>query len=181
MAHKKAPTIEESISPNLIPMIDIMFLLLLFFMLGADMSQRELAGELILPEAAKVPEDDNKKVTGEEQTTINIHHETEDGSACPINANGGICREEGHWQWSIRGKGFNKTTIKEQLAIEAQMNMETEPDPIAKKVLSARNVLIRADSAAPYGDIQAVITECGGVGIYKVEVAAARPAPTGMK
>ena len=29
-------------NPNLIPMIDIMFLLLLFFMLGADMGQREL-------------------------------------------------------------------------------------------------------------------------------------------
>ena len=33
---------EEDVSPNLIPMIDIMFLLLLFFMLNADMSQREL-------------------------------------------------------------------------------------------------------------------------------------------
>ena len=177
MAHKKAPVIEESISPNLIPMIDIMFLLLLFFMLGADMSQRELAGELILPEAAKVPEDDNKKVEGEEHTTINIHHEVEDGSACAVNANGGICREEGHWQWSIRGKNFNKNTLKDQLAIEAAMNMETEPDPVAKKVLSARNVLIRADSAAPYGDIQKVIELCGTVGIYKVEVAAARPSP----
>ena len=176
MAHKKAPVIEESISPNLIPMIDIMFLLLLFFMLGADMSQRELAGELILPEAAQVPENKNIKVEGVEYTTINVHHETPDGSPCPVNANGGICREESHWQWSIRGKNYNKDTLKEQLQVEAEMNMETVPDPVAKKLLSARNVLIRADSAAPYGDIQKVIEYCGLVGIYKIEVAAARPA-----
>ena len=61
------------------------------------------------------------------------------------------------------------------------MNMETVPDPVAKKLLSARNVLIRADSAAPYGDIQKVIEYCGLVGIYKIEVAAARPAAAAKK
>ena len=179
MSKHPKPTVEESISPNLIPMIDIMFLLLLFFMLGADMSQRELAGELVLPEAAQVPETDKNKVEGVEYTTINVHHETPDGSPCPVNANGGICREQGHWQWTIRGKNFNKDTLKEQLQIEAEMNMELVEDPVAHKKLSARNVLIRADSAAPYGDIQKVIELCGTVGIYKVEVAAARPAPPG--
>jgi biopolymer transport protein ExbD len=176
MSKHKPPQVEESISPNLIPMIDIMFLLLLFFMLGADMTQRELAGELILPEASQVPEDDKKKVGGEEYTTVNIHHEVQDGTACAVNANGGICREEGHWQWSIRGKNYNKDTIKGQLQLEAEMNMERDPDPVAKKILSARNVLVRADSAAPYGDIQKVIEACGTASIYKVEVAAARPA-----
>jgi len=179
MSRHKKPEVEESISPNLIPMIDIMFLLLLFFMLGADMSQRELAGELVLPEAAQVPESKTDKDEGVQYTTINIHHDPEDGSPCAVNANGGICREDGHWQWSIRAKNFNKNTLKEQLQIEAEMNMETVPDPVAKKLLSARNVLIRADSAAPFGDIQKVIELCGLVGIYKIEVAAARPAPEG--
>src|ERR1700741_604938 len=137
MAHKKPAVIEESISPNLIPMIDIMFLLLLFFMLGADMSQRELAGELILPEAAKVQIDTTRR---EDNTTINIHHEAQDGSRCSMFANG-ICREDGHWQSSIRGRSFDK----DALAIEASLSMESEPDPVAKKFLSARNVLIRAD------------------------------------
>ena len=41
MSRKKGGAAEH-VNPNLIPMIDIMFLLLLFFMLGADMSQREL-------------------------------------------------------------------------------------------------------------------------------------------
>ena len=178
MSKHKKTEVEESITPNLIPMIDIMFLLLLFFMLGADMSQRELAGDLVLPEASKVQEDDNKKVAGIEHTTINIHHGTDDGSNCAVFANGGICREEGHWKWAIRGKNYDKSTLKDRLQIEAEMNMETVPDPVAGKILSARKVLIRADDAAPYGDIQKVIELCGTVSIYKVEVAAALPAPT---
>ena len=46
----KVPETEESVGCNLIPMIDIMFLMLLFFMLGADMTQRELA-DVKLPKA----------------------------------------------------------------------------------------------------------------------------------
>jgi biopolymer transport protein ExbD len=177
--HKKKAEIEENITPNLIPMIDIMFLLLLFFMLGADMSQRELAGELVLPVASKVQEDDNRKIVGEENTTINIHHATDDGSKCAVNANGGICREEKHWKWAIRGQNYDKNTLKAQLVLEAEMNMEPAPDPVAKVILSARRVLIRADAAAPYGDIQKVIELCSAAKIYKVEVAAAQPTPEG--
>ena len=50
----------EHVNPNLIPMIDIMFLLLLFFMLGADMGQRELE-EVMLPKAASMKEDKENK------------------------------------------------------------------------------------------------------------------------
>ena len=38
MSRFATPQPEENVSCNLIPMIDIMFLLLLFFMLGADMT-----------------------------------------------------------------------------------------------------------------------------------------------
>ena len=50
MSRKRSkPSVKEDVTCNLIPMVDIMFLLLLFFILGADMSQREQA-DLILPE-----------------------------------------------------------------------------------------------------------------------------------
>src|SRR5437763_748397 len=52
----KMVTTQESINPNIIPMIDIMFLILLFFMLSADMGNRELE-EVILPLANDVKED----------------------------------------------------------------------------------------------------------------------------
>lgn len=176
MSKKQRAVAEESISPNLIPMIDIMFLLLLFFMLSADMSQRQLE-EVVLPQASQVKEDKPDATMGETTTTINIHHSTEKGVNCAVYANGGVCREPTHWQWAIRGKDYNATSIKDQLQIEAQLHMETVKDVKANKILSALRVLIRADSGAPYGDVQKVIETCGTVGIYKVEVAAAKPAP----
>ncbi len=45
---QRAP--QRDIALQVVPLIDIMFLLLLFFMLGADMSQRECP-ELALPRA----------------------------------------------------------------------------------------------------------------------------------
>ena len=182
MRKRQKAEVQENISPNLIPMIDIMFLLLLFFMLGADMSQRQMA-ELVLPQASKVPE---PKKPGEDPSDaktliINVHHVMERGQTCPIYAAGGVCREQGHWMWAILSHEYDKNTLKEQLALEAQRDMEDHVDQEAKKVLSARKVLIRADSGAPYGDVQKIIELCGTVGIYKIEVAAAKPTPTNLK
>jgi biopolymer transport protein ExbD len=170
MHKRKPPQLKEDISPNLIPMIDIMFLLLLFFMLGADMGKRE-SEEVVLPLASQVKEDPNR--SEERETTINIHHDP--ARTCPVHDNGGVCREEGHWLWSIRGKDFDKDTLKAQMQIEADANLEAEVDPEAKKRLSAQRVLVRADRTAPYGDIQKVIEICGTTGIYKIAVSAAKP------
>jgi len=165
---------EESISPNLIPMIDIMFLLLLFFMLSADMSARQLE-EVVLPQASQVKEDKPDKTEGESTTTINIHHVTEKGTDCAVYANGGICRDVNHWKWAIYGHDYTKDTIGPELTDIARLHMEPGPDPVAKVTLSSVKILIRADSAAPYGDVQKVIETCGTAKIYKVEVAAAQP------
>jgi len=179
--HKRQRSVaEESISPNLIPMIDIMFLLLLFFMLSADMSSRQLE-DVVLPQADQVEEDKKDKTEGEVTTTVNIHHAPEKGVECAVYANKGVCRDASHWKWAIRGRDYTKDTLKEQLQIEAQLHMETVADAKAGKILSALRVLIRADSGASYGDVQKVIEYCGMVGIYKVEVAAAKPAPEGRK
>ena len=174
--HKRQKAVaEESISPNLIPMIDIMFLLLLFFMLSADMTQRQLE-DVVLPQASEVKEDAKIKGAEEQIVTINIHHSTDPGQDCPVYANKGVCREVSHWRWAIYGQNYTKDTIKSQLQVISDLHKEATIDPVAKKQLSAVKVLVRADSGAPYGDVQTVITTCGTVGIYKVEVAAARPA-----
>ena len=72
MATKKAP-VAEHVNPNLIPMIDIMFLLLLFFMLSADMGQREFA-DVVLPKADQVQQDDKSKGVDEYLAVLNIFH-----------------------------------------------------------------------------------------------------------
>ena len=173
MSRRKPPTIKEDVTCNLIPMVDIMFLLLLFFLLGADMSQREQA-ELVLPEATEIKENEKVK-TPEPTTTVNVQHQA--GLTCPTNASGGYCREDGHWAVVIRGREIARTELKDQLKAEADETLEPDIDPVAKVRLSARKVIIRADRAAPYGMVNNVIETCSLSGIYKVEVGAAVPPP----
>src|SRR5438046_9604500 len=119
MSRRKPPAVKEDISPNVVPMIDIMFLLLLFFMLGADMSQRESV-------TLKLPQTDQIKPAPEVEadpiTTVNVHHDS--NLACPINDNGGVCREPSHWLISIRGQEYNYEQLKTQLQIEAEEFLE---------------------------------------------------------
>ena len=90
MGHKREkPEVKEDISPNLIPMIDIMFLLLLFFMLGADMSQRESV-EVKLPLADQVKED-KEKVDPDPETTVNIYPDP--GVNEEVFKNAATCRD----------------------------------------------------------------------------------------
>ena len=173
MTRRKPTAIKEDVSCNLIPMVDIMFLLLLFFMLGADMTQREQA-DLVLPTASEIKENETVK-TDEPTTTVNIQHRE---GGCPLNASGGYCREQDHWVVVIRGRDVPRETLKDQLKAEADETLEPDIDPIAGVKLSARKVIIRADRAAPYGDINKVIETCSLVGIYKIEVGAAVPTPT---
>ena len=169
----KAPEVMEAVSPNLIPMIDIMFLMLLFFMLGADMSQRDLE-EVMLPQASEIKNEDKDRGV-EKRTTVNVAHRLPRGGfSCSVYENHGICREESHWLMAIRGKEYTQDTIAVQLKVEGDLDKE-ELDPQTGKQLSKRFVMIRADQGAPYGFVQKVIEACAFAGIYKIEVGAAKP------
>jgi len=174
MKKRRLPAVQEDVVCNLIPMVDIMFLLLLFFMLSADMGARELE-ELVLPQGDQVKEDPKER---EEQarTTINVFHRPDSPVFnCPINKRGGICRDDAHWLIAIRGNDFTLATIGEQLKTESESALEPDIDPQAGKQLSKRKVIIRGDKAAPYAFVQKLIELCGSVGIYKIEVGAALP------
>lgn len=172
MSSRKPPPVKEDISPNVVPMIDIMFLLLLFFMLGADMSQRESV-DMLLAEADKVKETKPDDESQDPTVTVNIYHDA--NVSCPLNTAGRVCRDNSHWKWSVGGIDFTFDTLKPELQALADEFLEEDIDPLAQKRLSRRKVLVRADKNAPYGDIQKVIEVAGGVGIYKIEVAASKP------
>src|SRR5262245_32469704 len=172
------PATEENVGCNLIPMIDIMFLLLLFFMLGADMSQRELE-EVVLPKADQVHEESKLKAVNEGgRTTVNIFHKHSTGGfSCPAYDAKQVCRTMDHWLIAIRSNYYGLENIAQALDFEAKLELEDTPTPEGK-LLSKRHVMIRADENAPYGFIQKVIESCAAAGIYMIEVAAARPEAT---
>ncbi len=167
---KKGSTSEYT-NPNLIPMIDIMFLLLLFFMLGADMGQRELE-EVMLPKASSMKEDKENKEKDKNRLTINVYHRYE--VKCQPYLKGQVCRDDAHWRVGIRGKDYSEPEkLGGYLKKEADATRGLDPK---NPQVSELKVMIRADASAPYGLAQRAMNTCAKSGIYKVEVGAARPA-----
>lgn len=174
MSGKKKHKVEEDVSPNLIPMIDIMFLLLLFFMLGADMGQRELE-DVMLPKASTVKEDKDNKDGKVDRITLNVYHEPT--VKCPVYSKGAVCREDRHWRVGMRGRDFtDPEKLYGMLKKEADMARGADPK---NPTVSERKVMIRADGKSPYGLAQKSMNVCAKAGIYKIEVGAARPPTPG--
>ncbi|MBM3976904.1 MAG: hypothetical protein FJ299_07940 [Planctomycetes bacterium] len=171
--HREYIKPSEDLSCNVIPLIDIMFLLLLFLMVGADMGQREMA-DLVLTKATHAtvpPKEGDLKKKGERYRVVNVQF---DGD---ISKSGDIrnTRDLARWVYVVGGLNFTPETIKDRMMDEARESMEGFVDPEAGVELSALKVTIRADRDAPYGMVQNLITILGTCGIYKVELAAAKP------
>jgi biopolymer transport protein ExbD len=171
MAVKQIQT-SEGINPQIIPMIDIMFLLLLFFMLGADMGQRELE-EVRLPVADQVKEDKDDGDKKSRPLVVNCYHLDEREAPCKPYADGATCTDERHWRIGIKGIDYEPDKLREVLNREADLERNDPSNP----TISERKVQIRADQSALYGHVQKVMNTCAEVGIYKVEIGAAAAVP----
>lgn len=164
--------VQEEISPNLIPMIDIMFLLLLFFMLNADMSSREL--EELVPPIARHSEKESDAKANPDRITVNIHHDT--AVDCPLYANADVCRNSLHWRISLSGRRYDFD--KDGMTRLGQTLFDlgkTRRDPNDPKSISERTMIIRADRTAPYEYVQKVLEQATVGRIYKIEVGAGLP------
>jgi biopolymer transport protein ExbD len=161
---RSGPAIEEQITPNLIPMTDIMFLLLLFLMLGADMGQRQFE-DVVLPVADAVKEDKDTDMFGG-VTIVNVHHAFE--GVCKAYREGGICTERAHWSIGVRGVPYTPKSIGTLIKQEADISRDPK-----NPALSERRVMIRADQSALYEYVQKVIEACAQAGLYKIEIGAA--------
>ena len=150
---------QRDLALQVVPLIDIMFLLLLFFMLGADMSQRENP-ELALP-VADVPLE--KRAPDVRSLTANVRHECAPES-CALHENGGQCRDPRHWRRTVLGQDCTPAQFESTLADAAQD--APEPDSL--------HLLVRADERAPYGSVQELFQRAAHAGVYRIELAAAR-------
>ena len=166
---KKLPSIQETLAPNLIPMIDIMFLLLLFFMLGADMGQRELE-EVSLPKAEQAKVEPKEKT--DDRLTINAHHRLD--VSCRPYSHQEVCRQDDHWKLAVKGHDCTDP-LKLAAVLQAETGASRKAD-VQGRTVSDRRVMIRADASAPYALAQRAMSVCAEQGIYRIEVGAAKPA-----
>lgn len=132
---------------NMTPMIDVVFLLIIFFMIVTDLTQQELE-DLVLPKADMAMKDENPP---EKRIIINI-------------------TRPGHYVVKRRDLGVVDDClpmIKGHLASMVAF-FEREEDGCSKQP-----VLIRSDKKAEFKYIQKVLQVCGeeGIRIYKVELA----------
>jgi len=166
---KKMPVVQELLAPNLIPMTDIMFLLLLFFMLGADMGQRELE-EVSLPKADQAGIDPNPGP--DNRLTINAHHRLD--VSCRPYSHQEVCRQNDHWKLAIKGQDC--TEPQKLAAVLQQETASSRKADVQGRTVSDRRVMIRSDASAPYALAQRAMNVCAEQGIYRIEVGAAKPA-----
>ena len=125
------------------PMIDVVFQLMIFFILVTEVSSAELE-VLVLPKATEAVPDKNPE---SKRLILNV------------NKAGEI---------KFRGKKLSVPELNKFLKLEASLKKDpTNPQ------LSDRAILIRCDIDAEYKHIQTVMQECAKVGIWKLEIAAA--------
>ena len=157
MSRFKSMDVEENVACNLIPMIDIMFLLLLFFMLSADMTQRTIE-DVALPLAEEAKEDP-KQSEAYKTLTVNL-----------------VKEEDGNFYVKIAGKQYSDwAVLKADLSEHARAEPEDNADP--KAFFSKTAINLRADKNAPYKEVQRLIQLCSSVGLYKIEIGASKPPP----
>ena len=138
---------DYEMSMNMTPMIDVVFNLIIFFMIVTDLTQQELE-DLVLPKADMAQKDENPP---EKRMIININRK---GEYIVRRRNQGVVDE-------------CLTTIRRQLGtLVAYFPREDDG-------CSTQPVLIRADLETEFKYIQKVMQICGeeGIKIYKIELA----------
>ncbi len=136
---------------DMTPMIDVVFLMIIFFMIVSDMSQQDLA-DITLPMAEQAVDDKTEKG----RMIVNIYPNGE-----------------------IEIKKQKYPTLDDQAAISAlrsYLASEVSKGEKDAQGLSERALLIRADKTTKFKEVQKVMRICGenGIQVYKVQLAAAQ-------
>jgi biopolymer transport protein ExbD len=146
---------ETEMEMNMTSMIDVVFLLIIFFMVITDMTQQDLE-DLQLPVALNAdpdkPEGDefrpivNIKINGEMYVKRQLIYDPEDSDAYK------------------QVKDY-LTGVALQMKKEVGTGLPDEP------------LLIRADENTPFREVQKLMEQCGykGIQIWKIQLAASEP------
>jgi biopolymer transport protein ExbD len=159
-------SVGEDFVMDMTPMIDVVFQLIIFFMLLMDMSTKEL--ELLkLPKAESAVED--KPDPKDPRPIVNIL------PSGRIIVKGEVVYDPDN------DDGYKKLTLF--LAGRARLMKEDWIDPLdhSKGKAPDRPILVRADQSTPFKYIQKVMEKCGEkeIKIWKIELAAGEDKPAG--
>jgi len=142
---------EEILNPpemNMTPMIDIVFQLIIFFMIVIDLSQKDLEA-LVLPISTMAMEDEPE----EGRLYVNINRKGE---------------------YIMTRETLSLDDLEKELKVRVDLPRPEGKAIRDKDGLAERPILIRADQASEFKHVQKVMFLCGkeGLKIWKVELAA---------
>ena len=149
MARKSTEGTE--VKMDMTPMIDVVFLMIIFFMIVSDMSQQDLA-DLTLPKADEAVDDE----TEEGRMVVNIF---KDGKL------------------EIKRVGYEDLAdANARTALTNYLANETSVGERDENGLSERSLLVRADKETEFKEVQKLMRIASGEGIriYKIDLAAAQ-------
>jgi len=148
---KKKSTEGSEVKMDLTPMIDVVFLMIIFFIIVSDMSQQDLA-ELTLPKADEAVDDE----TEEGRMVVNIF----DNGELEIKKIG----------YKDLGDPNARIALTNYLANETALGERDENG------LSERSLLVRADKETEFKEVQKLMRIASGEGIriYKIDLAASQ-------
>ncbi len=130
---------------NMTPMIDVVFLLIIFFLVSSHFAQQEVQVDLDLPSAAEgrnPPEDDARRVV------VNVLPEQQPGR-----------------QIVVAGRPLDQRELTRVIAAEKNQSKQ------AKRRLEVR---IRCDRRVPYRIVEPIMVACAEAGVWKVTFAVTR-------
>jgi biopolymer transport protein ExbD len=137
-----------SLSFNMTPMIDVVFLLIIFFLVSSHLAQQETQLELDLPQASsgtRPQEDETRRVV------VNVLPERKPQGRIMV---GGRVMEENELAELIRFEGeSNRRQLRE--------NPQTRP----------LEIRIRCDRKVPYSVVEPIMIACARQGVWKVTFA----------
>ncbi|MFQ5655483.1 MAG: ExbD/TolR family protein [Planctomycetota bacterium] len=145
---------DAHVDQDMTPMIDIVFLLIIFFMVVTELTLDQ--AEVILPVATEAKVEEPQP--GSRTLTINISFDSETGKE--MMQIGG-------------GDKLSPEELTNQLKLEAAAFDKWEPNPNDRTVLnSLLEVVVRCDEGAKSGMVHKIYQACQTAKIFKVRVAA---------
>ena len=153
---------ETDMEMNMTPMIDVVFLLIIFFMIITDMSQADLE-DLQLPVAQEA--DPDKPDPSEVRPVLNIR---QDGTI--------ISKREPYYDPENSDDYKKLTTYLFDRAAAMPKEPLNKDNPAGPKVPGG-HLLIRADKNTPFKFIQKIMEICGNeqIKLWKLQLAAGEP------
>jgi len=151
---RKSAAAPADVSLNMTPMIDVVFNLLIFFMVITEMTQREIE-ELALPRSEAAIEDDG--VSQFERVIINVVKADDWAETREVRVR-------------IAGREYDWRQLREFLYIAAERSMPSAKEP------SEVPVLIRCDKEIRWREVQWIMQACAdsAIRMYRLEFATAK-------